>query len=112
MAKRKHKQYRVIDTERVQGEGSFVKIKNLNISEIVSLTNPSQNGGKPTQEEAAELGLKVLDYMIVDWNWVDDDDNPLPIPAENPGTIKSLPFQETTFLLEETGVSDLFNTKN
>lgn len=113
MAKRKHKQYRVLDSSSIQGEGSFVKIKNLSISEIMqSLGNRDQGNGKLSEQESAELGLRVLDQMVVDWDWVDDDDNPLPIPAENPGTVAALPFPEASWLLQETGIDKMFDTKN
>ncbi len=111
MAKRKHRQYQIFNTEEVQGDGSFVKIKNLSISELIALTN-TQDGKTLSKEESAQIALDVLNVMIVDWNWVDDDDNPLPIPAQTPGVIKDLPFQETNFLLEKTGVTGLFDTKN
>ena len=68
--------------------------------------------GKIGNEEAAQLGLNVLDDMIVDWDWVDDDDNPLPIPADNPGTIGSLPFQESSWLLKVSGIGEMLDQKN
>ena len=110
MAKRKHKKFRVVDSSEIQGEGSFIKIKNISLNEILDRT---QNmNGKPSAEEAAHLGLQVLDDMIVDWDWVNDDDEPLPVPAENPGTIADLPFQESSWLLKETGVEKLLDQKN
>ena len=107
MAKRLHKKYRTIESTAVQGEGSFVKVKSMTINEMMGYGNSKDKDADP-----AKLGLQILDDMIVDWNWVDDDDNPLPIPAENPGTVASLPFQESTWLLNETGLQETFNTKN
>ena len=110
MAKRKHKKFRVVDSSEIQGEGSFVKIKNISLNEI--LEHSQGTDGKPSDEEAAHLGLQVLDDMIVEWDWVGDDDEPLPVPAENPGTIAGLPFQESSWLLKETGVEKLLDQKN
>jgi hypothetical protein len=110
MAKRKHKKFRVVDSSEIQGEGSFVKIKNISLNEI--LEHSQSADGKPSDEEAAQLGLQILDDMIVEWDWVDDDDEPLPVPAENPGTIASLPFQESSWLLNETGIEKLLDQKN
>jgi len=110
MAKRKHKKFRVVDSSEIQGEGSFVKIKNISLNEI--LEHSQSANGKPDDEEAAQLGLQILDDMIVEWDWVDDDDEPLPVPAENPGTIASLPFQESSWLLKETGIEKLLDQKN
>ncbi len=109
MAKRLHKQYRMLDSSEIQGEGSFVKFKNLSIKEVIQFT---QSGGKPTDKDAADMGMALLNQMIIDWNWVDDEDNPLPIPAETPGTLTSLPFQEATWLLDKSGIKDLVDQKN
>ncbi|MHC4195892.1 MAG: hypothetical protein ACYSYU_10795 [Planctomycetota bacterium] len=110
MAKRKHKKYRVVDSSEIQGEGSFVKIKNISLNEILGHSQGAK--GKPDDEEAAQMGLQILDDMIVDWDWVDDEDNPLPVPAENPGTIASLPFQESSWLLNKSGIEKLLDQKN
>ena len=112
MAKRKHKRYRKLDSADVQGEGSFVKIKNLNIAEIMEHVSPNGASETPDGAEAAAIGLQVLDSMVVDWDWVDDDDEPLPVPVDNPGTVASLPFQESTWLLQETGIDKALDQKN
>jgi len=106
MAKRKHKQFRTLDSAEIQGPGSFVKIKSLSLQEIMS------HAGNGSKADPAAMGLAVLDEMIVGWDWVDDDDNPLPIPAQNPGTVASLPFQEANWLLTATGLQELFDQKN
>lgn len=108
MAKRKHKAYRTIASDDIQGEGSFIKVKNMSIGELMAYANKD---GKATGDPA-KMGLQLLDQLIVGWNWVDDDDNPLPIPADNPGTVASLPFQEANWLLTETGLQDTFDQKN
>jgi hypothetical protein len=108
MAKRKHKQYRTIATDDVQGEGSYVKIKMLSLKQVM---DKAGIGGGQDEQAAADAMLDVLDEMVVDWNWVDDDDNPLPLPADAPGTIASLPFQEANYLLTEAGLMDMFDTK-
>jgi hypothetical protein len=110
MAKRKHKLYRKIDSSEIQGEGSFVKFKNVSLAEI--LKHSQGVNGDLGNEEAAQLGLQVLDEMIVDWDWVDDEDELLPIPADNPGTIAGLPFQESSWLLRESGIDKLLDQKN
>ena len=109
MAKRLHRQYRVIDSAPVQGDGSFVKVKNMTLSELMDY---GKANGKKSDLDPSQMGLAILDQMIVDWNWVDDDDRPLPIPAENPGTIAALPFQEANWLLESTGLQEMFDQKN
>lgn len=112
MAHRIHRLYKTIDTEEVQGEGSFVKIKNMTIAEILDFADVNKTGGNLSEDEAKNMGMLILNRMIVDWNWVDDDDNPLPIPAKKPGTLESLPFQEATYLITKTGIKDLLDTKN
>lgn len=107
MARRKYKLYRTIPSDAVQGEGSWVKTKSLSLDELVEL---SQNG--ENQLPAIEVGYKALAHIIVDWNWVDDEDKSLPKPPEDPEVIRRLPFQEVNFLLQETGIQDMFDTKN
>ena len=110
MAKRKHKKYRVVDSSEIQGEGSFVKFKNVSLTDILKYSQGADN--KLDDQDAAQMGLQVLDDMIIEWDWVDDDDQPLPVPAENPGTIASLPFQESSWLLKESGIDKMLDQKN
>jgi hypothetical protein len=110
MAKRKHKLFRTVDSSEIQGDGSFVKFKNISLNDI--LKHSQGTNGKLSDDEAANMGLMVLDEMIVEWDWVDDDDQLLPIPADNPGTVAGLPFQESSWLLEASGIAKLLDTKN
>ena len=110
MAKRKHKKYWTTDSSEIQGEGSFVKFKSISLNEILGRTQGAK--GKPSDEEAAQLALRLIDDMIIDWDWVDEDDNPLPVPAEKPGTVGDLPFQESSWLLRESGIEKLLDQKN
>jgi hypothetical protein len=65
-----------------------------------------------SDKEAAQIGKRIIDKMIVDWNWEDDEGKPLPIPAENPGTVGELPFQESSWLISASGVEKLLDQKN
>jgi len=48
--------------------------------------------------DAFEGGLKMLADHLLDWNWVDDEDNPLPLPKNDPSVIDELTSAESEFL--------------
>lgn len=109
MTKRKFKKYQTIDSSEIQ-EDSFVKFKNITLDEILEHTQGVD--GNPNTEEAAQISKRIIDSMIVDWDWEDDEGNPLPIPAENLGTVGKLPFQESSWLISQSGVEKLLDQKN
>lgn len=109
MTKRKFKKYQIVDSSEIQ-ENSFVKFKNISLDELLEYSQGANN--ELSEEEASQLAKRVIDNMIIDWDWEDDDGNPLPIPAENPGTVGSLPFQESSWLIEASGIGKLLDQKN
>lgn len=95
MPKRVYKSQIKVDSEKVQGEDSYVVIKRPTWADFEAAMN-----GAGSVEDAGEIdvGKKLIENLVVDWNWVDDDDQPLPAP--NPDIIRALPFQEIQFLIE------------
>ncbi len=95
MPKRVNKSRNKIDSTEVQGEGSWVVLRNPTFPDMESLMKQ----GVSTEALIAgdfSAGLKLLETLVEDWNWVDDNDEPFPKPT--PELVRALPFQEVTFL--------------
>ena len=104
MPERKHLRCRRIDSEEVQGDGSWVKIKSPSMDDI-------KNAGEIPEELTAQMeySQKLMSQLIIDWNWVDDEGNPLPKPS--PAVLADLPFEEVTFLLNAINIEDITDQK-
>lgn len=97
MAKRRST-YR-IDSKEVQGEGSFVILRAVPYRvarEALELRGDSEG---LSLVEAEKYVSTLIANSIVEWDWVDDDDNPLPIPEE--GNLDNLLSLEVKFLTEK-----------
>lgn len=102
MAKRKHKKFRRIDSSEVQGDGSYVVLQSpgydalgdlLAFSELKAGEDGKVDVSKISPETIGAI-LGLLEKVVVGWNWVDDDDNPLPQPKDDPGVIRRETTQE------------------
>jgi len=127
MAKRVSSRKR--DSEKVQGEGSWVELTGLKVKEMKAQRvraeaernklrdyNKKLKKHKKLQAEDPELedmepyetdfdylieGIKSLRGHVLDWDWVDDEGSPLPKPQENPEVFDELTDDELTFLIDE-----------
>jgi hypothetical protein len=94
-----------VDTPEVQGEGSWVRVRRANVEEMREKRN------NPKEVDAFEMGVALITRHAVDWNWVDDDDKPLPFPSEDPSVIEKLTDPEVAALGKAIlGVDDLKNS--
>lgn len=94
-----------VDTEEFQGEGSFVTIVALKVREIREYRK--QADAKELNEETGEMepsfdafegGVDMLKTHIKEWNWVDDDGNPLDQVPANPEVVDEITNAESEFL--------------
>jgi len=107
------------DSSEVQGEGSFVVLSGVKVKEMREARKQSRRARIARARRDAELennplaevpeddedlefegGIQMLTAHIVDWNWVDDDGNPLPLPKERPNVVDELTNEESEFLVE------------
>jgi len=103
------------ETDEVQGEDSFVVLTGVKVREIREIRKLAQEdekvqkrneahreAGEPEEEvlDQFEGGLSLLAGHIIKWNWVDDDDQPLVVPAEDPSVIDELTNEEVEYLTE------------
>jgi len=96
MPSRKFKKSTKHNTTEVQGKGSWVEMLTPTYEDIELAMN-GQDAQTPKSQ--MEMSKALLDRLVVAWNWVDDNDEPLPQPNEDPQVIKELPIQETLFLV-------------
>jgi len=82
------------NTDEVQGEGSFVVLSALKVKEIREL----RQQGKKKGFDAFEGGIQLLAQHVVDWDWVDDEGEPLPLPKSDLGVVDLLTNDEAELL--------------
>lgn len=110
MAQRKHKKFKRVDSEEVQGEGSYVVVKSPGFSDMQDLGDMA---GVAEDQGAAVRALgPMLARLVIDWNWVDDDGNPLDKPEGELAVIDNLTFQEQLFLVNALDLKGLTDLKN
>jgi len=106
MPERKHKLLRRVDSAEVQGDDSWVLVKTPTMDDVRAGDMPAEGD----QQAAIDYGRTVLGNLVKDWNWVDDDGNPLPKPT--PEIVQGLPIQEVMFLMAAVGLDKLADQKN
>jgi len=83
------------NSESVQGEDSFVVLRRLTVGEMKnSMSAPDDETGMTSFQRS----LKMYHDHVVAWNWVDDDDVPLPQLADDPELVDRLTDAEVLFL--------------
>ena len=125
-------------SEEVQGEGSWVimtglKVKEMKAQRVVTETEKTALAAyrknlrkhQKLQEQDPDLedldayttdfnsmdaGIDTLKKHILDWNWVDDEGEPLPNPQEDEDVFDELTDTEVTFLINRMmGVDEVKN---
>ncbi|MDD5000878.1 MAG: hypothetical protein PHO55_07835 [Thiomonas arsenitoxydans] len=96
-----------------QGNDAFISVKKLAWSERDAyleglqklLMDQESAFERGDSAKVADLNRAILSYAaerIVAWNWVDDDENTLPLPKDKPELVDQLYADEVTFLARET----------
>ena len=93
MAKR-NVETRRIDSAEVMGEGSYVVLKPVKYGRIREAIAMSQSGDNAAGEQ---LLASLIVGAVVEWDWVDDDEQPLPAPTK-PEDLDELYTEEVKFL--------------
>lgn len=78
----------------IQGEDSWVEVSRLTVGEARE-AGQLQNDPDLDSFEAVS---KMYQEHIFNWNWVNDDGEPLPLPVNDPGVIDKLTDLEFSFL--------------
>ncbi len=106
MPQRKFKALEKFPTEDVQGDGSFVMMARPTYEDLEMAMDGVE---EINQSNQMAIGKKLLMKLVKSWNWVDDDDQPMPDPT--PEIIAGLPMQETLFLVDLVKVDGLVDQK-
>lgn len=86
------------DSEEVQGEGSWVKVRAVPYGEAKA--NMRRAAEAATDEDRLKLGEQAIASYVVEWNWVGDDGKPLPQIHGDPTVLDLLTGAEMGFLKE------------
>lgn len=103
MPSRKYKTKREIDCSEVQGEGAVCILSSLTVGHAKTLFG--DEGMDTAKKITFDEGLDILRELIISWNWVDDEDKPLPQVQDDPGLLDKLPIEEMEFLLGHLKIS-------
>lgn len=82
------------ETDEFQGEGSFVVLSAMKVREVRELRRLDDDA------DGFEIGIQMLADHIIEWNWVDDEGESLPLPKDDPEAIGRLTNSEADFLSE------------
>jgi len=82
-----------VDTPEVQGDDSYVVVTQPTVREIRLIL--AESGDNLATLNAA---IKTLAPHIREWDWVDDDDEPLPLPKDDESVIEQLTIGELNVL--------------
>jgi hypothetical protein len=91
---------RKVLSDEVQGEGSFVMLRALPYSMISQRVKVDQEDFK----QVLAFNETFLASVVVDWNWVDDAGEALPLPADDPGVVEKLVIPEFQFIATAAGL--------
>lgn len=90
------KRISTVPSPDVQGDDSWVKVAQFTVGEYTDL----QERGEQEGADMWALEADALSTHVIDWNWVDDDGKPMPLPTpKNPAPLKLLTRDETLFLV-------------
>ena len=100
-----------VDSSRVQGEGSWVRISKMTWGEIKAMRAKSKEAEGDDDEEgdadlAFEMGEETIVKHVIGWNWADEDEKPLPQPQDDPAVFDTLTDDEFGFLAEAIAGSE------
>lgn len=91
-----------ISSEEVMGEGSYIKVRHLTWGETKTARDAAARTEK-SGEGFGDAGLsemeKLIEAAVVDWNWVDDQGEPMPLFGEGT-SINDLYTTEVNFLVD------------
>ena len=94
------------DSTEVQGEGSWIKVRMIThgqgknfqrqFADVVGTEGKDISAERRAEFSAASDGLIVS--QVFDWNWVNDEGEPLPLPKDDPSVVDYLTEFEHKFI--------------
>jgi len=65
---------------------------------IEKLTDAEQSLVDEGVDEQYDSSVRYFADHILEWNWADEDENPLPLPKDDPAVVDGLTNEEANFL--------------
>jgi hypothetical protein len=96
MAKRQG--VRKVDSEEVQGKGSYVKVRPIPYKDSRAAVNV---GDDVSTGEKADMVTDLIVNSLIEWDWVDYDGEPLPLPTTTEEMAEILTTDEVNFLTRD-----------
>lgn len=93
---------KTVNAEEIQGEGAYIKFTPLKVKEIREIRGARDDPDR----DSFEAGMEMLTRHVAEWNLVDDEGQPLPLPSEDPEVINDLTDEEATFMVLQLTGSD------
>jgi len=81
-------------SDKVQGEGSWALIAGLTVREM----REAREAANAADFDAFEMGVSLIASHVREWNWVDDDGEPMSQPKDWPKIVDELSDAEVAFL--------------
>ena len=107
MPERVNKKFRKVDSAEVQGEGSWIIIRNLGFD----ILSGQKDSGLLSELQAADsnmdLAYRAVKAICYEWNWVDDNGKPFPQPKDDPEVFDELTVKEQWFILQAAELDKL-----
>lgn len=92
----------------IQGDDSYVVVRRLKYG-MAKRASELQGSNEPGAVDA--FTREVVVAAVEDWNWVDDDGEPLKVPSADPNVIDDLTGQEINWIVSQA-VGGEVNRKN
>ncbi len=89
-----------IDSTQVQGPESYVVVKSPSWGLLRKAQRMQADGADPGMV-GVEFAEAMIQESVLDWNWADDQDAPLPTPVNDPEVVGLLTVEEVTFLVAQ-----------
>lgn len=89
---------RKVLSDEVQGAGSYVVLRALPYGMVTQRAKMAQDDF----EQVLAFNQSFVEQVVVDWNWVDDEGEPLSIPAK----AEELVIPEFQFIARAAGLDD------
>jgi hypothetical protein len=95
-----------VQSADIQGPDSWVKVRAVThgtAQDMKRLAASAVAGDEGAKLALDEAGMQLLIDHVVDWNWVNDQGEPLPIPKNAPDVLDTMLQFEIDFLGEAVG---------
>ena len=83
-----------VQTKDIQGEGTYVVVRALTWGEQKAFRREAEARVDPDEQ----LIEATLASRVIEWNWSDENEVPLPLPKDDPTVLDRLTDEELTCL--------------